>query len=149
MNRFTPHPWGNCTFHPAIMTGQPYSTTAVPINIILVPKGNWNEASHWNLDGPPCRFYVPMKQWASAGSTWKYDAESTPTCWHFESTRKGHWPWQLFSKGPQPSPKFPPVTLYSTHNCVIHSKDTISQPPFLTSPTKYRKSKLLDSSTVV
>jgi hypothetical protein len=59
--------------------------------------------------------------------------QSTPTCWHFKSTRKGHWPWQLFSKGPQPSPKFPPVTLYPTHNCVIHSKDTISQPPFPTS----------------
>jgi hypothetical protein len=51
-------------------------------------------------------------------------------------------------KGPQPSPKFPPVTLYPTHNCVIHSKDTISQPPFSTSPTKYRKCTFLDSSTV-
>jgi hypothetical protein len=74
--------------------------------------------------------------------------KSTPTCWHFKSTCKGHWPWQLFSKGPQPSPKFPLVTLYPTHNCVIHFKDTISQPPFSTSPTKYRKSKFLDFSIV-
>jgi hypothetical protein len=76
-------------------------------------------------------------------------SKSTPTYWHFKSTHKGHWPWQLFSKGPQSSPKFPPVILYPTHNCVIHSKDTISQPPFSTSTTKYRKSKLFDSSTVV
>jgi hypothetical protein len=74
--------------------------------------------------------------------------KSSPTCWHFKCTRKGHWPWQLFSKGPQPSPKFPPVTLYPTYNCVIHSKDIISQPPFPTSPTKYRRCKFLDSSTV-
>jgi hypothetical protein len=91
-------------------------------------------------------FVIPMHE---TGHWTDYTkAKSTPTCWHFKSTRKGHWPWQLFSKGLQPSPKFPPVTLYPTHNCVIHSKDTISQPPFSTSPTKYRRCKFLDSSTV-
>jgi hypothetical protein len=32
--------------------------------------------------------------------------------------------------------------------CIIHSKDTINKPSFSTSSTKYRKCKLLDSSTV-
>jgi hypothetical protein len=36
-----------------------------------------------------------------------------------------------------------PPTMY-----IIHSKDTISKPPFSTSFTKYKKCKLLDSSIV-
>jgi hypothetical protein len=41
-----------------------------------------------------------------------HNAKSTPTCSHFKSTRKGHWLWQLFSKGPQPSPKISPVRAF-------------------------------------
>jgi hypothetical protein len=90
--------------------------------------------------------HIPAIIWLSVIQ--KKCCKSTPTCSHSKSTRKGHWQWQLFSKGPQPSPKFLPATLYPTHNCIIHSKDTISQLPFSTSPTKYRRCKLLDSSTV-
>jgi hypothetical protein len=89
---------------------------------------------------PPVFFY------ASLYGQWMY--KSTPTCCHAKSALKGHWPCKLFTKGPSPSPIFPPTTFYCTHNDVIHSKDTISKPPFPTSPTKYKKCKLFDSSIV-
>jgi hypothetical protein len=43
--------------------------------------------------------------------------------------------WALFTAGPCPC-KVPPLApLYTIHNCVIHSKDTISKSLFSTSPT--------------
>jgi hypothetical protein len=51
--------------------------------------------------------------------------------------------------GPRPYQVSLLATLYSTHNWVIHFKNTMNKSHFLTSPTKYRKNKLLDSSIVL
>jgi hypothetical protein len=57
--------------------------------------------------------------------------------------------WPLWREGQRPGPISPAATLYPPTLCINHSKDTISKSPFSISPTKYRKCKLLDSSTVL